>query len=162
MFMCLVFSVGSAEHKAIAMVIPTPCLFFPLKNIYTHTYFCLLTWGCSTWDFSKMVCPKILSTSAWKLCLNSAVHPCVAAVTQGSLGGWSSLELVGKWGSSASLQPGLLSGCNLPVQGLNFMRSWVFTLTWVYSSARFHFPELNSTDTSALVSFIKTSFNDQK
>lgn len=126
------------------------------KGFFLSVYFYVY----SLEDVAEWMCPRVLSTSAWKFCLNCAFQPCLAAsVAQGC---WSSLELVGKWGSSAPLQPGLLPECNLPVQGLNFMRSWVFTVTWVYSSARFHFPELNSTDTSALLSFIKTSLNDQK
>jgi len=42
------------------------------------------------------------------------------------------------------------------------MRTGVFTVTWVYSSARFHFPELNSRDTSALPSFIKSFLHSRR
>lgn len=140
---------------------PVEC-FFSLSNyIYRERYVYMHTDPCGShnWGRSRMDRPKgyqELSLEIFFEALFSFLFGCIW-VTQGDeqrMGTWASLEFIGKLDISACLKSMWFCGYNLAIQGLNFMRNGVFPVTWVHSSAKFNFPELNSRDTSAFLSLI--------
>lgn len=154
------------------MVIPVEW-FFLLNYIYTPMHIYVYAYVYTqihvdvTGTVAKWMRPRGTSNFAWKFYLKSdfsVLFGCrrVTREDEQRMGTRASLEFVGKSGIPDYLQSVLFCGWNLAIWGLNCMRNWVFTVTGVYSSARFHFPELNSGDTSALLSFIKSSLNYRK
>lgn len=114
--------------------------------------------GAGTGTVAKWTYPRVIGNLAWEFCLDSDV--CLHHRDTGwsvRNGNSDILEFIGESGLLDSIASVLFCGYKWAKWGLNFMRNGVFAMTWVYSSARLHLPELNSRDTPALPSFIRSS-----